>query len=128
MQVDIKKAVPRRVSCDFSSNTTESCSEFDMYRCGVLYDGKMDIAFGGDYDVYSHYGGYDGNYPGFYGAYSYGFGYGGSMYINGRYMMNGYGIAGCYGCTPVGYAMNGYVKGYQGSGGSMPERYHPYWY
>lgn len=121
-QVEIKKAVPKRFAYDFSSNTAQTSSGYDMYRCGGLYDGnKMGTDFG-CYDVYAPYGGYGGNYSSFYGAYGYGFGYGVSMYMNGRYGLNGYGI------PAAGYGMNGYGKGYEGNGGSMPERYHPYWY
>lgn len=120
MQVEIKKAVPKRFAYDFSSNTAQTSSGYDMYRCGGLYDGnKMGTDFG-CYDVYAPYGGYGGT--SFYGAYGYGFGYGVSMYMNGRYGLNGYGI------PAAGYGMNGYGKGYEGNGGSMPERYHPYWY
>lgn len=120
MQVEIKKAVPKRVAYDFNSNSGQT-SGYDMYRCGGLYDDIIGTDFG-PYDLYAPYGGFGVNYASFYGAYNYGFGYGASMYMNGRYGMNGYG-------TPsVGYGINGYGKGYEGNGGSMPERFHPYWY
>ncbi|KAG6593527.1 Heterogeneous nuclear ribonucleoprotein 1, partial [Cucurbita argyrosperma subsp. sororia] len=111
-QVEIKKAIPRRVSYDSHSNNTAAppSSGYGMYKCEGLYDDKMGRPFG-RYDVYAPFGRYGGNYANFYGAYNYGFGYGGPMYINGigRYGMTGYGVPNCYGCT-------------------MAERYHPYWY
>ncbi|KAG6789020.1 hypothetical protein POTOM_005103 [Populus tomentosa] len=124
-QVEIKKAEPKRTGGDHG-NATKSYAGF---RNGAgnssagRYGRKMGREYGGysGYDGYSAYGSYGGSYPpgstagfyGGYGAYGYGFGFGGPMmYGVGVYGGSGYG-------TPSAYnnaAEYGGGKGYGSTG------------
>ncbi|KAJ6963683.1 hypothetical protein NC652_002106 [Populus alba x Populus x berolinensis] len=113
-QVEIKKAEPKRTGGDHG-NATKSYAGFRNGAGGFgagnssagRYGRKMGREYGGysGYDGYSGYGSYGGSYPpgstagfyGGYGAYGYGFGFGGPMmYGAGVYGGSGYGTPSAY--------------------------------
>ncbi|KAH8520854.1 hypothetical protein H0E87_002057 [Populus deltoides] len=113
-QVEIKKAEPKRTGGDHG-NATKSYAGFRNGAGGFgagnslagRYGRKMGREYGGysGYDGYSGYGSYGGSYPpgstagfyGGYGAYGYGFGFGGPMmYGGGVYGGSGYGTPSAY--------------------------------
>ncbi|KAF2323565.1 hypothetical protein GH714_036132 [Hevea brasiliensis] len=124
LEVEIKKAVPKRNGGDYGSAAKphSGFSNGAGHGLGDLYGGKI----GGGYGMYNGYGGYNGygaygaygSSNGFYGGYGYGFGFGGPMMFGSSgYGGSGYGAPSGYGTT-AGYG-GGKVYGRSSDTGSF---------